>query len=444
MPESTPPSSAPTTPADRPSNAEVKARWKVDPQKDPYSIELGKLNPGHGDYFEANTMMGIFERLHKEAPVHRTEESQFGAYWNVTGFDAVKQVDTNAKLFSSDAMNGGIRLGGQRLEEPDPTMSLPMFIMQDAPVHDDQRKVVAPMFTPRTLATFEDLIRTRAGDILDELPRGEDFDWVQKVSVELTSRMLATLFAVPQEDRHKLIHWSDTVERLADPDYFKTVEEGMMEIWGCFEYFSDAWKDRSGQEVPGLDLISFLANGEATKDMPPNEFLGNVLLLIVAGNDTTRNSISAGVLGLNQFPEEYDKLRANPELIPNMVPEIIRWHSPVAHMCRTAMADTELGGQKISKWDRICMWYLAGNHDKSKIEDPGRLLIDRKNARQHLGFGFGIHRCLGNRLAEMQLRVLWEEVMKRFEHLEVTGDAKYLNSSFIHGITELQVRVHDL
>ena len=407
------------------SNTELKERWKVDPHLDPYSIELGKINPGHGDYFEANTKMGLFERLHKEAPVHRTEESQFGAYWNITDFDLIKSVDTQPDLFSSDAANGGIRLGGQRTDEVDETMTLPMF-------------------TPRTLATFEDLIRSRAADILDELPRGEDFDWVKHVSVDLTSRMLATLFDVPQEERHKLIHWSDTVERLTDPDYFDTVEEGFQEIWGCFEYFSGAWSERSNQDEPGLDLISFLANGEATKDMPPNEFLGNVLLLIVAGNDTTRNSISAGVLGLNKFPEEYDKLRAHPELIPNMVPEIIRWHSPVAHMCRTAMADTELGGHKISKWDRVCMWYLAGNHDKNKIEDPGRLLVDRKNARQHLGFGFGIHRCLGNRLAEMQLRVLWEEVMKRFKQVEVVNDAKFLNSSFIHGITELPVRVHDL
>ena len=425
------------------SNTEVKERWKVDPHLDPGSLELGKINPGHGDYFEANTIMGLFNRLHKEAPVHLTEESQFGPYWNITGFDAIKAVDTQPDLFSSDALNGGIRLGGQRLEEPDETMTLPMFIMQDAPIHDEQRKVVAPMFTPRTLATFETLIRSRAADILDELPRGEDFDWVKQVSVDLTSRMLATLFDVPQEDRYKLIHWSDTVERLTDPDYFDTPEEGMQEIWGCFEYFSGAWSERSGQSEPGLDLISFLANGEATKNMPPNEFLGNVLLLIVAGNDTTRNSISAGVLGLNKFPEEYDKLRANPDLIPNMVPEIIRWHSPVAHMCRTAMADTEIDGHKISKWDRVCMWYLAGNHDKNKIDDPGRLMIDRKNARQHLGFGFGIHRCLGNRLAELQLRVLWEEVMKRFEQVEVVGEAKYLNSSFIHGITELAVRVHD-
>ena len=180
-----------------PSNAEVRERWKLDPHQDPYSIELGKLNPGHGAYFEANTALPLFERLRKEAPVHLCEESQYGAYWSVTEFDAIKHVDTNHALFSSDTRNGGIRLGGQRTEVVDDTMTLPRFIMQDPPVHDEQRKVVAPMFAPRNLATFESLIRERACAILDNLPRGEDFNWVKHVSVELTGQMLATLFDIP-------------------------------------------------------------------------------------------------------------------------------------------------------------------------------------------------------------------------------------------------------
>ncbi len=426
------------------SNAEVKARWRIDVATSPDDVPLAGLNPGNGDWFEQDKELAVFERLRREAPVHFTEDSQFGPYWSVAGFADVKHVDTHQALFSSDIMNGGIRLGGRPLTEPPPDLfHLPMFIMQDQPVHDEQRMAVAPMFTPRRLAAMGDLIRQRAGEILDGLPRGETFNWVREVSVELTGRMLATLFDVPQEDRHRLIHWSDTVERIGDPDYFETPAEGFAEIWKCFEYFNEIWQQRQAAEVPGEDLISFLARNEATRNMAPNEFLGNVLLLIVGGNDTTRNSISAGVQALNRYPGEYDKLKADPDLIPGMVSEIIRWQSPVAHMCRTAMEDVEIGGQQIRKWDKVAIWYLSGNRDPARFPDADRLIIDRPNVREHLSFGYGIHRCLGNRLAEMQLRILWEEIMARFAHVEVVGDTGYLNSSFIRGITELPVRVHD-
>jgi cytochrome P450 len=429
---------------DRVSNSEVRERWKIDPATQPQDRPLAALDPGNGDWFEQDKELAVFERLRQEAPVHLTEESQFGRYWSITEFNDVKYVDTHQHIFSSDIMHGGIRLGGQPLNEPPPDLfHLPMFIMQDQPVHDVQRKTVAPMFTPTRLAAMGDLIRQRAGAILDGLPRGETFNWVREVSVELTGQMLATLFDVPQEDRHKLIHWSDTVERISDPDYFDTPAEGFVEIWKCFEYFNEIWQQRQAASTPGEDLISFLAHGEATKNMAPNEFLGNVLLLIVGGNDTTRNSISAGVQALNRYPEEYDKLRGNLGLIPNMVSEIVRWQSPVAHMCRTALEDVEIGGRQIRKMDKLAIWYLSGNRDETHFADANRLLIDRPNVRQHLSFGYGIHRCLGNRLAEMQLRILWEEIMARFSQVEVVGDASYLNSSFIRGITELPVRVHD-
>jgi cytochrome P450 len=297
------------------------------------------------------------------------------------------------------------------------------------------------MFAPSHLAQYESLIRDRAGEILDALPRNETFNWVDLVSKDLTGRMLATLFGVPQADRDKLIYWSDCVENLANPEFFETVEQGFQELWRCWQYFDAVWKERAADKTPGNDLISMLAHGESTRNMPPNEYLGNILLLIVGGNDTTRNSISGGVLALNENPDEYRKLREHPDVIPNMVSEIIRWQSPVAHMCRTAVADTEIRGQLIRKHDKICMWYISGNRDADAFEDPDRFLIDRRDARKHLSFGFGIHRCLGNRLGEMQLRILWEEVMRRFPKIEVVGDPRYLRSSFIHGITELPVRI---
>lgn len=426
------------------SNTQIRERWKLPENADPATVALEQLDPGNSEWFVANKELEVFDRLRAEAPVHLTEHSQFGPYWSLSRFEDVKYVDTHHHLFSSDIMNGGIRLGGRPMTEPpDEMFHLPMFIMQDQPVHDAQRKVVAPMFTPTHLAELAKLIRLRAGEILDELPRGSTFNWVREVSVELTGRMLATLFDVPQEDRHLLIHWSDTVERIGDPDYFETPAEGFNEIWKCFEYFNDVWQTRQKMRHPGNDLISFLAHGESTKNMKPNEFLGNVLLLIVGGNDTTRNSMSGGVQALNLFPAEYDKLHKDQSLIPNMVSEIVRWQSPVAHMCRTALQDTEIGGQQIKKWDKLAIWYVSGNRDERHFERPNDLIIDRPQARQHLAFGYGIHRCLGNRLAEMQLTILWEEIMRRFAHVEVVGEAQYLNSSFIRGITELPVQVHD-
>jgi len=426
------------------SNAENQTRWAIDVDVDPYSLPLDKIDPAHPSLFEADRMMPHFQRLRTEDPVHLTPDSMFGPYWSVTRYKDIMFVDSHHELFSSDIENGGIRLGGRPRNQDEPRnemFHLPMFIMEDPPKHDDQRKVVAPMFTPKHLQELSALIRERAGNILDGLPRNEEFNWVRRVSVELTGQMLATLFDVPQEDRHKLIYWSDTVENLGNPDFFETAEQGFQELWKCFEYFDAVWKERVARKEPGNDLISMLAHGDSTRDMPPNEFLGNMLLLIVGGNDTTRNSISGGVLALNRHPGEYEKLMKDHSLVPKMVPEIIRYQSPVAHMARTAMADVELGGKTIRKWDKVVMWYISGNRDDTEIEQPDTFIIDRDNPRKHLSFGFGIHRCVGNRLAEMQLNILWEEILKRFDTIEVVGDPVYLRSSFIHGIRELPVRI---
>jgi cytochrome P450 len=208
----------------------------------------------------------------------------------------------------------------------------------------------------------------------------------------------------------------------------------------CLAVFTGLWNERVNAP-PGNDLISMLAHGEATRNMDPMEFLGTLLLLIVGGNDTTRNSMTGGVLAMHRFPDEYAKLRANPALLDSMVPEIIRWQTPLAHMRRTAVADIELGGQTIRKGDKVVMWYVSGNRDAAVFERPDDFIIDRPNPRRHLSFGFGIHRCVGNRLAELQLRILWEEMLARFPLIEVVAPPRRLLSSFVNGYESMLVRI---
>jgi cytochrome P450 len=315
-----------------------------------------------------------------------------------------------------------------------------MFIAMDPPKHEAQRKVVSPIVAPENLEKLAITIRERMQGILDSLPRNETFNWVDLVSIELTTQMLATLFDFPFEERRKLTRWSDVATALPGGGIVDTQEQREAELWECADYFARLWNERVNAE-PGSDLISMLAHGEATRNMDRKEFLGNLILLIVGGNDTTRNSISGGVLALNEHPSEIKKLRENPDLIPNMVSEIIRWQTPLAHMRRTAIADSELAGKRIKKGDKVVMWYVSGNRDEEAIPRANEFLIDRPRARQHLSFGFGIHRCVGNRLAELQLKIVWEELMKRRIVPEVVGEPERVYSNFVKGIANLPVRI---
>jgi cytochrome P450 len=342
-------------------------------------------------------------------------------------------VDTNHQVFSSEAILGGITLF-----DMDSDFIMPMFIAMDQPKHDVQRKTVSPSVSPQRLMELEPVIRERVCKLLDELPIGEEFDWVDRISIELTTQMLATLFDFPWEDRRKLTRWSDVATAIPGQGVVETEEEGQMELLGCLEYFTRLWNERINAP-PQPDLISMLCHGESTKNMEPMEYLGNIILLIVGGNDTTRNSITGGLLALNQNPVEYDKLRADPSLIPSMVSEIIRWQTPLAHMRRTCVADTEVGGKLIKKGDKVVMWYVSGNRDETVIDNANAFIIDRERPRHHLSFGFGIHRCVGNRLAELQLRIVWEEVLKRFPRIDVVGEPKRVFSSFVKGYESLPV-----
>jgi len=400
------------------------------------TMPLEEIDVSHPGLYQQDVWQPYFRRLRREAPVHYCKESSVGPFWSVSRHKDIIAIETNHRTFSSSSALGGIVLRDRPGE-----LELPMFIAMDPPKHDLQRKVVQPIVSPENLANFEALIRTRVRATLDNLPRGEPFDWVDKVSIELTCQMLATLFDFPFDERRKLSHWSDITTAIPMPGGLVESEEEREVIFReCLGFFMRLWNDRVNAE-PRPDLISMLAHGEATRNMAAREYLGNVILLIVGGNDTTRNAMTGGLLALSQNPDEFVKLRAKPELVESMTPEIIRYQTPIAYMRRTALVDAEFGGKLIRKGDKLAMWYISGNRDEEAIEEPDRFIIDRARPRQHLSFGFGIHRCVGKALAEMQLKILWEEILDRLPGIQVVGEPKRLFSAFVHGIGELMVRI---
>jgi cytochrome P450 len=407
--------------------------------RDPTQLSLDDIDVSDSRLYQQDAWRPYFARLRAEDPVHFRADSAFGPFWSITRFKDIVEVDSNFQDFSSEPT---ITIG-------DPPEELPVsnFISMDPPKHDVQRRAVQGVVAPKNLAEMEGLIRSRVADILDHLPIRTTFNWVDEVSINLTTQMLATLFDFPFEERRKLTYWSDLAAGTpgvaggnVDP------EEQVTGLLDCLATFTRIWHERKDDGVESMDLIRMLQRDPNTADMvdKPMEFLGNLALLIVGGNDTTRNSASAGVLALNQNPAEYDKLRANPGLIPSMVSEVIRWQTPLMHMRRTASRDVEFRGKKIRKGDKVMMWYLSGNYDDTAIDKADQFIIDRENPRHHVSFGFGVHRCMGNRLAEMQLRILWEEIMQRFRHVEVVGEPERVLSNFVRGYTTLPVQLHPL
>ena len=398
-----------------------------------------QLDPADPARFARDDMWDVFAQLRAEDPVHFTPQSQFGPYWSVTRWKDIVTVDTDHATFSSEP---GIMLIPPL--DPSETPQLPglaMFIAMDPPKHDVQRKSVSPAVSPTNLQVLGPLIRERAAQILDDLPIGVEFDWVDRVSMELTAMTLATLFGMPQEDRRRLTFWSDVVTAIPGPGRIVETREEKMAVFREFHgYFTELWNERVNAEPTG-DLISMLAHDPATRDMPPMEFFGNIILLTVGGNDTTRNTMTGSVYALSRNPGEYAKLRADHGLLPSMVSETIRWQTPLAHMKRRATRDVELGGKLIKEGDTVVMWYVSGNRDETMVERADEYVIDRARPRQHLSFGFGIHRCVGNRLAELQLQIVWEEILKRFPDIKVVGEPVRVYSSFVKGYESMKVLI---
>ena len=399
---------------------------------DPFDVSRPEI-------YAEDTFEEIFRRHRAEAPIHYVKDSGFGPYWSVSTYKPIVYIEALPKIFSSSWERGGIAISGNPKLAEEYNMREPMFIAMDPPQHTAQRRTVAPSFGPSEVAAMKAECVQRTGEVLDSLPVGQPFDWVQRVSIELTTGMLAKLFGYPWEQRHHLTEWSDfggDVELIKNP---ATIELRLAKMQEMGMAFAGLWQERMAN--PGKDLISVMLQSDAMKEMAPEEFIGNLILLIVGGNDTTRNSMSAYAYGLNKYPEERAKLEADPALIPNAVQELIRWQTPLSHMRRTAVEDTELEGHQIKAGDAVVMWYISANRDESVFDQGEHIRIDRENARRHLSFGYGIHRCVGARVAELQLVTLLEEMAKRRLRANVIGEPTRVPACFVHGYKSLNVEL---
>jgi cytochrome P450 len=404
------------------------------------TLPLDQFDVSAPELYVRDGLHPYFERLRREAPVHYCKESAYGPYWSITRFNDIVAVDTHHQVFSSDESVGSFVLDDTTLNAVDGGIYLPNFLGMDPPRHDIHRMAVSPIVAPQNLLRFEATIRERTGRVLDALPVGETFNWVEKVSIELTTMMLATLLDFPFEERRRLTRWSDVVTTRPGYGLVDTWAQRETELRECAAYFQELFVERQ-KLPPQPDLVSMLAHSPAMQSLTPDEFLGLLVLLIVGGNDTTRSSMSGGALACSLYPTEFAKVRTDRKLLGSLIPEIVRWQTPIAHMRRTALADIEFRGQHIRKGDKVVMWYLSGNRDEEVIDRPMDFIADRPRARHHLSFGFGIHRCLGNRLAELQLKVLWDEVFNRFSGLEVVGEPVRVPSNLIRGFIDLPVRL---
>ncbi len=394
------------------------------------------LDVSRAELYRDDVWQAPFAKLRAESPVHYVEHSDYGPYWSVSTYKGIVEVESLPDLYSSEA--GGITIADFVAERD---VRMPMFIARDRPVHTGQRRTVAPAFTPSEMTRMSGDIRRRTADMLDSLPWNTPFDWVDTVAIELTTQMLAILFDFPWADRRKLTFWSDWA---GDIELVKSEElrqQRLVHMFECGSYFKTLW-DAKIDKAPTPDLISMMIHSDAMSHMDHNEFIGNLILLIVGGNDTTRNSMSALAYGLDKFPESRAKLEADPGLIPNAVSEILRWQTPLAHMRRTATADAELMGQQIKAGDKLALWYISANRDESVFgDDADAIVVDRPNARRHLAFGHGIHRCVGARLAEMQIAILLEEMAKRRMRINVLEEPTRVSACFVHGYRTLPVEI---
>lgn len=374
-----------------------------------------------------------FAALRREAPVSWREDSPYGGYWSVATHDLIQKVELDPAAFSSEIGNITIVDGAAGGEFPN-------FIAMDPPRHTEQRRVVAAAFSPSQMALREKQVKARTKELFDALPIGETFDWVEQVSIPLTIGMLAIVLDFPWDERMSLRKWSDMASNVS-PEVMteEYVQQFHMEMALMLQRFDALLEERRSQP-PADDLLSRMVHSEAMGNLTPIERIANIALLIVGGNDTTRNSMSGLVDALDRYPEQLERLRADRSLISNASQEIIRWQSPVTHMRRTMTRDVELAGQQLKAGEKIILWYISGNRDEAVFADAEIFDVGRENARRHIAFGHGIHRCVGARLAEIQLDTLIGELLDRGLRVVPQDKPTRLASPFLHGITAYPVK----
>ncbi len=400
------------------------------------------VNPGRFDRFVDNSIHDLFAQLRATTPLHYTAKSEFGAYWSVLLHKDIVEIEALPQLYSSDSSHGGISIIDAEFAGTDEAETeanrLETFIAMDPPEHTQRRRVVAPAFTPSEIVRLSETIRSHTASIIAGLPRDAVFNWTKDVSIRLTTDMLATLFDFPWDERDQLNYWSDVI---TDLDMIKNRNgERQMIIFGMAMRMFALWQERLAAP-PAADLLSRMIHSDALNTMDQKEFIGNMSLLIVGGNDTTRNTMSGFVDAINRWPDEWDKIAANRALLPNAVSEIIRWQSPVLHMRRTVTQDHEFRGQQLRAGDRMVMWYASANRDEAMFDDGARFIADRANARRHIGFGYGVHRCVGARLAELQIQLLMEALLDAGVRPELAGPITREPNNFVSQISTVPVRL---
>ena len=397
-------------------------------------LHVDLADPGH---YERDAARGLFARLREERPIWWSPGPDGRGFWSILRYQDIVTVSKNPRLFSSARHLGGHRIHDEADEEITQGLEATMLSM-DPPEHNTYRGVVAPAFTAERIRRMEASIRARVTALLDRIAPHGECEFISSVAAELPIQVIAELLGVPQEDRLRLFEWSNALVGEDDPDMRRSAEHIRQCTKEMGAYALKLWRERLRR--PGDDLVSLLVSTEIDGEvMSVPRYFATFFLLVIAGNESVRNSISGGLLALSRHPEQRRRLIETPALLPLAVKEIVRWVSPFLHMRRTATEDTELAGQRIAKGDKVVLWYLSGNFDEEVFEQPERFDVARSGP-QHLAFGQGQHYCLGWRLAELQLTVLFQELLRRFPDMEPCGPIRRVRSSFVNGIKEMPVR----